>query len=149
VLRRIALFGWFLSAPVLRLLGASPDVIGPGTDYLRVICLGSVTMFLTMALSAGARGFGDAITPMWALGIGAVINVGLDPLLIFGIGPFPRMGAAGAALATVISRAVGVVILAWPLYQHGRRPRLWTAGGGLRCCASRASARSARCACSA
>ena len=127
----IALFGWFLSAPVLRLLGASGDVLGPGVDYLRVICLGSITMFLTMTLSAGARGFGDAITPMWALGVASVINVGLDPLLIFGIGPFPRMGAAGAALATVISRGAGVVILAWPLYRGGRRPRVLARPDGL------------------
>lgn len=125
----IALFGWFLSAPVLRLLGAADDVLEPGTSYLRVICLGSITMFLTMTMSAGARGFGDAITPMYALGISSVLNVGLDPLLIFGIGPFPRMGAAGAAVATVLSRGVGVVLLALPLFRHGRRPRLLETGG--------------------
>jgi putative MATE family efflux protein len=126
----VALFGWFLSAPVLRLLGAADDVVGPGTEYLQVICLGSITMFLSMTLSAGARGFGDAMTPMWALGVASVVNVGLDPLLIFGIGPFPRMGAAGAALATVISRAAAVVLLAWPLFSGGRRPRLIDRSGG-------------------
>lgn len=125
----VALFGWFLSEPVLRLLGASGDVLEPGVTYLQVICLGSITMFLTMTMSAGARGFGDAITPMWALGVASVLNVVGDPLLIFGIGPFPRMGAAGAALATVLSRGAGVVILAWPLYSGGRRPRLLPEAG--------------------
>jgi putative MATE family efflux protein len=125
----VALFGWLLSGPVLRLLGAADDVIAPGVAYLRIMCVGSFTMFLTMILSAGARGFGDAVTPMLALGIASVLNVGLDPLLIFGIGPFPRMGTAGAALATVASRGVGAVVLLRPLFRGGRRPRLLPAAG--------------------
>ncbi len=120
----VALLGWGLSRPLLRLLGAGEDVVGPGGDYLVVMTVGAAAMFMTMTMSAGARGFGDAITPMWALGVASVINVGMDPLLIFGIGPFPRMGTAGAALATVMSQAAGAAILAWRLYRGGRRLRL-------------------------
>ncbi len=119
----VAVLGWGLSRPLLRLLGGGDDVVGPGGDYLIVMTVGSVAMFMTMTMSAGARGFGDAITPMWALGIASIVNVVGDPLLIFGIGPFPRMGAAGAALATVLSQGVGVAILGWRLYR-GRRLRL-------------------------
>jgi putative MATE family efflux protein len=120
----VALLGAWLSRPVLRLLGAGEDVAGPGGDYLVVMTVGAVAMFMTMTMSAGARGFGDAITPMWAMGIASVVNVVGDPLLIFGIGPFPRLGTAGAALATVFSQAVGATILAWRLYRGGRRLRM-------------------------
>ena len=107
----VALLGWFFAEPVLRLLGAADDVISGGVAYLRVMCLGGITMFLSMTLGAGMRGFGDAVTPMWALGLASLLNVGLDPLLIFGIGPFPRLEVAGSAIATVISRAVASAIL--------------------------------------
>jgi putative MATE family efflux protein len=123
----VAVLGWLLPEPVLRLLGAAEDVIPQGVDYLRVMCVGSITMFLTLTLSAGMRGFGNAVTPMWALGLASLLNVGLDPLFIFGVGPFPRMGVAGSAIATVISRAVGAVILLWALGgrgNDGRRVRL-------------------------
>lgn len=123
----VGVLGWFFPEPVLRLLGAADDVIPQGVGYLRVVCLGSITMFLTLTLSAGMRGFGDAITPMWALGAASLLNVGLDPLFIFGWGPFPRWGVAGSAVATVISRAVGAVILIRALAGRrgdGRPPRL-------------------------
>ena len=107
----VAVLGWIFPEPVLRLLGAADDVIPQGVAYLRVVCAGSITMFLTLTLSAGMRGFGDAVTPMWALGVASLLNVGLDPLLIFGLGPFPRWGVAGSAIATVISRAAGAGIL--------------------------------------
>ena len=107
----IAIAGHFLAAPVLRGLGASPEVVGPAAEYFRIVCYGSITMFLSIILGAGMRGFGDATTPMIALGIASLLNIGLDPLLIFGIGPFARLEVAGSALATVIARAIGSIIL--------------------------------------
>ena len=125
----IALLGWFFAAPVLRLLGAAEDVLPDGVAYLRIMCVGGITMFLTMTLGAGMRGFGDAMTPMWAMGIASLLNIGLDPLLIFGLGPFPRMGVAGSAVATVLSRAVGAAILVWALLRGGQGARLLSGGG--------------------
>jgi putative MATE family efflux protein len=116
----IALLGWFFAEPVLRLLGAADDVVPDGVAYLRIMCVGGITMFLTMTLGAGMRGFGDAVTPMWALGIASLLNIGLDPLFIFGLGPFPRLEVAGSAVATVLSRSVGSVILVWALLK-GRK----------------------------
>jgi putative MATE family efflux protein len=107
----VAVQGWFFPEPVLRLLGAADDVIPQGVDYLRVVCMGSITMFLTLTLSVSMRGFGDAVTPMWALGVASLMNVGLDPLFISGLGLFPRWEVAGSAIATVIPRAAGAAIL--------------------------------------
>lgn len=123
----VAVLGWLFAEPVLRLLGAAADVIPQGVDYLRVVCVGSITMFLTLTLAAGMRGFGEAVIPMWALGIASLLNVGLDPLFIFGWGPFPRMGVAGSAIATVLSRAIGAIILLLALGgrgSDGRRSRI-------------------------
>jgi putative MATE family efflux protein len=116
----VAILGWFFSEPMLRLLGAADDVIPDGVAYLRVMCVGGITMFLTMTLAAGMRGFGDAVTPMWAMGIASVANIGLDPVMIFGLLGFPRWGVAGSAVATVISRGVATAILVWALVRRGR-----------------------------
>jgi putative MATE family efflux protein len=107
----IGVLGYMLAEPVLRLLGAASDVIPYGVDYLRVMSVGSVAMFLNVVLGAGLRGFGNAKTPMIALGIGSVLNIGLDPLLIFGLGPFPRLEVAGSAIATVLTQAISAAIL--------------------------------------
>jgi putative MATE family efflux protein len=88
--------------------------------YLRIMSLGGFTIFFTMTLSAGLRGFGDAVTPMVSLGVASVLNVLLDPLLIFGIGPFPRLGVAGSAAATVIARGVATAMLLYSLLRVGR-----------------------------
>ena len=111
----VALLGWFFAEPVLRMLGAAEDVIPAGTEYLRIMCVFSLTMFLSMILSAGMRGYGDATTPMIAMGIASLLNIGLDPLFIFGIGPFPRLEVAGSAVATVLSRGIGTVIILFVL----------------------------------
>lgn len=107
----VALLGLLLAAPLVSALGAEEDVVAAGAAYLRIMCLGSITMFFSISLAAGMRGFGDAVTPMWALGIASLLNIGLDPLFIFGIGPFPRLEVAGSAIATVIARGVGSAIL--------------------------------------
>lgn len=102
-----AVVGWWLTAPVLRLLGASPEVMGPGAAYLRVCMAGSCTVFMLFIGNAALQGAGDTLTPMRVMALTNVLNIVLDPLLIYGIGPFPRMETAGAALATVLSQAVG------------------------------------------
>jgi putative MATE family efflux protein len=116
----IGIVGYYFAGPLLVALGAAAEVVPPGLAYLRIMCLGGLTIFLTMTLSAGLRGFGDAVTPMVALGVASVLNVLLDPLLIFGIGPFPRLGVAGSAAATVIARGVASVMLLYSLLRAGR-----------------------------
>jgi len=107
----IALFGPFLSEPLLKLLGAEPEVVSLGASYLKISFVGSFTIFIFILLASSLRGAGDAITPTKALALAAFLNVILDPLLIFGIWNFPRMGVAGSSLATVISRGCGMFYL--------------------------------------
>lgn len=93
--------------PLLRLGGATPDIMDYATQYFRIIAFGA-PFFIFQGLSNELlRGSGDALRPMIFSVTGAVINAALDPLLIFGLGPFPEMGIGGAALATVFSQLIG------------------------------------------
>jgi len=105
----LGLIGYMLTPAMLKLLGARPDVLSSGSEYLRIIFSGVAFVFFMFTISAILRGAGDPVTPTVILAISTVINIILDPLLIFGIG-VPRMGIAGAALATVISFCIGGII---------------------------------------
>lgn len=107
----LAVIGFYYSEPLLELFGAEALVIKLGTDYLSIMFLGSFTMFLLFLGTAILRGAGDAMTPMLILMLSAFINIVADPLLIFGLGPFPRLEIKGAAIATVIARGIGMLII--------------------------------------
>ena len=98
-----------------------PEVIKLGTSYIQIILVGISTMFLSMTLGSIFRAGGDAVTPMVVLVISTIINIGLDPLLIFGLWIFPKLGVAGSALATLIGRGIGVIILLFLCFS-GRAP---------------------------
>jgi putative MATE family efflux protein len=107
----LAIVGYFFSENLLKTFGAEAKVIEMGTDYLSIMFLGSVTMFLLFLGAAILRGAGDAITPMLILMFSTLINIVADPLLIFGLGPFPRLEIKGAAIATVFARGIGMLII--------------------------------------
>jgi putative MATE family efflux protein len=112
----------FVSAPyVLRFMNAESDVLAVGTVYFRIVGLG--LFFSTLAMSAGAvlRGAGDTRTPMKINIIANVINVTGNYVLIFGHFGFPRMGVAGAALATSFSRVVALLLFLIVIF-GGDRP---------------------------
>jgi len=111
----IAITGYPLSSPMLRALGASDDVVLQGAAYMKIMFLGSFTMIFSAILSAVLNAAGDAVTPLKILVVSTVSNIALDPLMIFGLCGFPRLGVAGSALATVIARGIGVFILLWVL----------------------------------
>lgn len=94
----------------LRLLGAADDVLPLAWSYVRIVAAGIPLTFIYFIFQAALRATGDTVTPT-IIKVGTVaINVILDPLLIFGIGPFPFMGIAGAAVATVTARLVASVV---------------------------------------
>lgn len=92
-------------------IGASDAVLPHVLAYTRIILFGAFFQFFAMIGNGMLRGEGDTVTPMLMMTLGTIVNIILDPLLIFGLGPFPRMGVEGAALATVIARAVSCLIL--------------------------------------
>ncbi len=109
----VGIIGFFITPYILDILtGTGEDAVALayyGTQYLQVIFLGLPFMFMFFSFSFIMRGWGDTITPMKITAITVVINLFLDPILIFGWGPIPMMGIRGAAIATVTSRGIGAV----------------------------------------
>ncbi len=106
----LAVAGYFAAGPVMSLMGADPELTAAATRYLRIIFIGAPLMFSTFLFAALLNGVGDTVTPMILMGVSVGANIILDPLFIFGWGPFPEWGVMGAAVATVLSR--GLVALA-------------------------------------
>jgi putative MATE family efflux protein len=106
----LGLAGFFLVEDFLALIGASGAVLPPATDYMEVVTLGLPFMFGFIVFIALMRGSGDTITPMLVMLGTVILNVALDPFLIFGWGPFPELGVQGAAIATVFSRGLAMVV---------------------------------------
>ncbi|MCX7911960.1 MAG: MATE family efflux transporter, partial [Dehalococcoidales bacterium] len=95
---------------ILRLIGATPDIMDFSRQYLVITTYGSPLLILGMVMSSLIRGSGDAVKPMLIMVTGTIVNIALDPILIFGIGPFPEMGIRGAAWATTIAQALSAVL---------------------------------------
>ncbi|HRR96293.1 MAG TPA: MATE family efflux transporter [Candidatus Ratteibacteria bacterium] len=102
---------FFLVEPILKLFGATGNILVYAADYLRINFNYSLVIFLFVGISNALQGSGDARIPLYALVIGNVLNIILDPLYIMGYGPFPALGVAGSAVATVLTRGVGVIYL--------------------------------------
>jgi putative MATE family efflux protein len=116
----ISLAGGVLIPALLALLQVPPDAFPQTQQYLRIIFAGLPFMFLFFVMQAAMQGIGDSMTPLLIQAGTIVLNIALDPLLIFGVGPLPRMEVAGAAVATVVSRSVGSAVALLILLRGGR-----------------------------
>lgn len=104
----ISIIGLFYSRNILEMMGASPALVDYGVSYTRLMISGNITIMLLFLINGIFRGAGDAGIAMRSLIIANGINIILDPMFIFGIGPFPELGLLGAAVATNIGRTIGV-----------------------------------------
>ncbi|MFL6725050.1 MAG: MATE family efflux transporter [Sphingomicrobium sp.] len=105
----IAIAGYFLAPAILHLLGTPGDAAPLALAYLRVIFLAIPALLLLTLLMMALRGAGDSLTPLWFMLVAVVLDSGLNPFFIRGIGPFPRMGIAGSAMSTLVGNYVSLV----------------------------------------
>jgi putative MATE family efflux protein len=106
----ISTFGILTQTALFRLLGAPPELIPLLERFMTIWYAGAVFLVVPMVGNGVQRASGDTRTPALIMMIAAVLNLVLDPLLIFGAGPIPAMGLEGAAYATVLARSVTLVI---------------------------------------
>jgi putative MATE family efflux protein len=105
-----AVLGLLTIDRVFTMLGAPPDILPLIREYMRIWYIGSICVVVPMVGNSAIRAAGDTRTPGIIMMIAAAVNCIFDPLLIFGIGPFPRLEIAGAAIATVIARTTTLIV---------------------------------------
>lgn len=120
----ISIAGVIFAGDILRIMGASDDVVREGTVFTRIMLGGSLVIILLFLINGIFRGAGDAAMAMRSLWIASIINIILCPVLINGYGPFPELGLKGAAIATTIGRGLGVLYQCYHLFKGKRTVKL-------------------------
>lgn len=113
--------GWIFAPRLLGLMGGTPAIVATGSGYARIALGGCGAIIMLFLNNAIFRGAGDAAIAMRLLWVSNIINLILDPCLIFGLGPFPHLGVTGAALATFTGRSIGVLYQFWRLMRGTER----------------------------
>lgn len=113
----VGALGWAFAPQILRALATPGGAMPLALAYLRVIFLGLPASMLLVLMMMGLRGTGDSLTPLWFMGLSVVLDSGLNPVFILGLGPAPWLGIAGSAVATLIANGVAlaalVAFIAW------------------------------------
>ncbi|MGN6689946.1 MAG: MATE family efflux transporter [Sphingopyxis sp.] len=110
----IAVVGWFASDRILHWLKTPPEAFALAHDYLRVTFLAVPASMLSVTLMMASRGAGDAVTPLRFMILAVVLDIAFNPVLILGLGPFPRLGIAGSALATAVAGTISLIgMIGW------------------------------------
>lgn len=120
----IGILGFFFSKDLIGIFTNNATLIDLGTEYIRIIFIGSIFLFVPMLANNILRGEGNTFIPMISMLIGSIINIVLDPFLIFGIGPFPALGVAGAAYATVLGRGVSGIYIVYKVLTNDKDLKL-------------------------
>lgn len=120
----IAIAGYLAAPAILHLLATPAGAVPLAEAYLRVIFIGLPGSFLLIVLTMGMRGTGDSMTPFLIMILNVVLDSGLNPVFILGLGPAPRMGIAGSATATAIAAYVSLVALVVVIYARDLTIRL-------------------------
>lgn len=120
----IAVPGFIYAKDILLLMAKDVSVAETGEHFTRLMLTANLPILLLWMLNGIFRGAGDAATAMRALWIANGVNIILDPLLIFGYGPFPEMGVLGAGVATTIGRSIGVLYQLYHLFSVGKIIRI-------------------------
>ena len=120
----IAVAGWIFAPNLLKLLATPAGAAPLALAYLRVIFIAIPSILILVLLMMGMRGAGDALTPLWAMLVAVVLDSGLNPVFILGLGPAPRLGIAGSATATVIANYAALIGLVVYLYARDLPLRL-------------------------
>ncbi len=121
----IGLLGVLFASDILKLLGAKPEVINDGKIFTQILFASSPSIILLFLINGIFRGAGDATMAMRSLWLASGINIILCPILIYGYGPFPQLGLAGAAIATAIGRSTGVLYQLYFLTKKNRTIQLF------------------------
>lgn len=116
-----AFIGVFLAKPIMQMMSDTPYIVENGTMYLRIVTIGSLFIMIQISTEKILQATGNMKLPMVCSLVGAIINIIFDPLLIFGIGPFPEMGVTGAAIATVFAQMVSMAFGQYILFK-GKHP---------------------------
>nr|WP_294847214.1 MATE family efflux transporter [uncultured Sphingomonas sp.] len=112
----MSVVGYFVSPTILHILGTPPEIVPMALDYLRIIFIGLPAALLLTMLMMAMRGTGDSMTPLYFMALSVVLDSGLNPFFIMGIGPFPEMGIRGSAVATMIANLVALIGLIITVY---------------------------------
>ncbi|MBA6152373.1 MATE family efflux transporter [Gelidibacter maritimus] len=106
----LAVLSYFASGPLMKVIGAGPDIIDDSVTYFKVSALGFVFLFLFFIFQSLMRGIGNVMLPVYIVLFTVILNAGLDPLFIYGYGPIPGYGVAGAAVSSVVTQAIAAAI---------------------------------------